>query len=82
MAVSLETGTAAAAFFGNYGFELVSVGPPERIRGAEIGRLGLAIPGLWLEEIGNLVIERGVTVVLRDDPALDEYDEAGTDEPG
>ncbi len=68
MAVSLETGAAAAAFFGSYGFELVSVGQQPKNREVEIGRLGMAIPVLWLEEIGTLVEERGITIDLRDDP--------------
>jgi N-acetylglutamate synthase-like GNAT family acetyltransferase len=70
MAVSLETGAAAAAFFGSYGFELVSVGQHGKNRETEIGRLGLAIPALWLEEIGTLVEERGITIDLRDDPGI------------
>lgn len=71
MTVGLETGAASAAFFGSYGFELVSIGEATVHTEPEIGRLGLSMPALWLEEIGQVVEERGITVALRDEPMID-----------
>jgi len=82
MAVSLETGTVAAAFFGSYDFELVSVGQHGKESEAEIGRLGLSIPALWLEEIGTLVEEAGITIELRDDPEIAIGEDARSEAQG